>query len=274
MRRDATPVVEAVRSIAAVARSTVAVVRSIAVLGRESELSFLAASIAFFAFLSVVPALVLAVAVGSAVGGERFAAGVVALFESYLSAEGTAVVNAALTDQSGMVGATAIGTLALLWTGLKVFRAIDLAFDRIYASETVTPIRRQFLNATAVMTTIAVGLTLLVSAQVLLGLPAVERVVPSRAVGVALLFVGLLIALLPVYYVLPPRPVSLREILPGTVAAVVGLVVLETLFHLYSTVAGQYRAYGFLGIVLLFLLWLYFGALVVLFGAVVNVVAE
>ncbi|EMA59360.1 YihY/virulence factor BrkB family protein [Halorubrum lipolyticum] len=266
--------VETVRSLVALGRSTVAFGRSVFVLGRESELSFLAGSIAFFAFFSVVPALVLAVAVGSAVGGERFAAGVLALFEAYLSTEGTAVVSAALTDQSGIAGATAVGTLALAWSALKVFRAIDLAFDRIYGSETVTPLGRQLLNATAVMTTIGIGIVLLVSAQLVLGLPAVERVLPSRAVGIAVLFGGLLVALLPVYYVLPPRRVSLREVLPGTVAAVVGLVVLETLFHLYSTVAGQYRAYGFLGIVLLFLLWLYFGALALLFGAVVNVAVE
>ncbi|WP_435099591.1 YihY/virulence factor BrkB family protein [Halorubrum sp. N11] len=267
MRRDPAHAIETVRSIAAVGRSIV-------VLGRESELSFLAGSIAFFAFFSVVPALVLAVAIGSAVGGERFAASVLALFESYLSAEGTAVVSAALTDQSGIAGATAIGTLALAWSALKVFRAIDLAFDRIYGSETTTPLGRQLLNAIAVMTTIGIGIVLLVGAQLVLGLPVVERFVPSRAVGVAVLFGGLLVALLPVYYVLPPRRVSFREILPGTVTAVIGLVVLETAFHLYSTVAGQYRAYGFLGIVLLFLLWLYFGALALLFGAVVNAVIE
>lgn len=267
MRRDATHVIETVRSI-------VDLGRSIFVLGRESELSFLAGSIAFFAFFSVVPVLVLAVAVGSALGGEQFATRVLALVESYLSAEGTAVVDAALTDQSGIAGATVIGTLALAWSALKVFRAIDLAFDRIYGSETVTPLGRQLLNATAVMTTIGIGIALLVAAQLVLNLPTVERFVPSRAVGIAVIFGGLLIALLPVYYVLPPRQVSLREILPGTVTAVAGLVVLELLFHLYSTVAGQYQAYGFLGIVLLFLLWLYFGALAVLFGAVVNVAVE
>ncbi|GAA0522517.1 membrane protein [Halorubrum aquaticum] len=260
MRRHATHVIETVRSIVA--------------LGRERELSFLAGSIAFFAFFSVVPALVLAVAVGSAVGGERFAAGVLALFESYLSEEGATVVSSALTDRTGIAGATAVGTLAFVWSALKVFRAIDLAFDRIYGSGAVTPLGRQILNATAVMATIGVGSVLLVAAQLVLGLPAVEPFVPSRAVGVAVLFGGLLVALLPVYYVLPPRRVSLREVLPGTVTAVVGLVVLEFLFHLYATVAGQYRAYGFLGIVLLFLLWLYFGALAVLFGAVVNVVTD
>lgn len=267
MRRDPTRVIETARSIVAFARSTFA-------LGRESELSFLAGSIAFFAFFSFVPALVLAVAVGSAVGGERFAAAVLALFEAYLSAEGRAVVGEALTDRSGIAGATAVGTVALAWSAAKVFRAIDLAFDRIYESETVTPLGRQLLNATAVIATIGVGIALLVSVQVVLRLPVVERVLPSRAAGIAVLFGGLLIALLPVYYVLPPRRVSLRDVLPGTVTAVVGLVALESLFHLYSTIAAQYRAYGFLGIVLLFLLWLYFGALAVLFGAVVNVVAE
>lgn len=126
-----------------------------------------------------------------------------------------------------------------------MFRAIDLAFDRIYGSETTTPLGRRLLNAIAVMTT--VGIALLVGAQLVLGFPVVERFVPTRAVS--------------------------RD-LPGTVTAGIGLLVSETAFHLYSTVAGQYQAYGFLGIVLLFLLWLYVGALALLFGAVVNAVIE
>lgn len=260
MRRDATHLIETVRSVVT--------------LGRESELSFLAGSIAFFAFFSVVPALVLVVAVGSALGGEQFAASALALFEAYLSEEGATVVDAALTNQAGIMGATVLGILALVWSALKVFRAIDLAFDRIYGSETMAPLGRQLLDATAVVTASGVGIALLVAAQLVLGLPTLERFVPSRVVGVAVLLGGLLIALLPIYYVMPPRRVSVLRILPGTATAVAGLVVLEFLFHLYTTVAGQYQAYGFLGVVLLFLLWLYFGALAVLFGAVVNVVAE
>jgi len=41
-------------------------------------------------------------------------------------------------------------------------------------------------------------------------------------------------------------------------------------FGLYAANASQFQTFGFVGAVLLFLLWLYFGALILLFGAVVN----
>jgi membrane protein len=93
----------------------------------------------------------------------------------------------------------------------------------------------------------------------------------SSLIGVPVLLVGLLIVLAPLYYVMPPIRIPVREIVPGTLTAVLGLIVLQQVFHVYASYAGQYQAYGFIGAVLLFLLWLYVGALILLLGAVVNV---
>lgn len=244
-------------------------VRSVVRYGREKEVSFLAASVAFYAFFSAVPLIILSLAVASFVGGEAFEESVVALIGVYLSSEGETVIAEALTSPAGRLGASAVGVVALTWSALKVFRAIDIAFDSIYGTENATSIPRQIANGVVVLIAIAAGAVLMVGVRVVfarLELPYVG--VP----GWLIMVVGLFAALVPVYYLMPPERVSARHAFPGTATAVFGWLLLQALFGFYASVAVRYQAYGFLGAVLLFLLWLYFGAMVLLLGAVVNVV--
>lgn len=245
-------------------------VLSIFRLGYEKELPFLAGGIAFFAFLSIIPALILLLALGSVVGGEAIATWVVGRFETYLSQEGTTMIADALAGTAGFVGASIVGFVALLWSVFRVFRAIDVAFDRIYGVETMTPFSQQLFNGTVVMVAIGTGIVFLVVVRAVMFRLEVGAFSSLHFMGLLALLVGLLFALVPLYYVMPPVRISIREALPGTVTAVVGLLVLDQGFQLYTSVAGQYLAYGFLGAILLFLLWLYVGSLVLLFGAVVN----
>lgn len=247
-------------------------VRSVVRRGREKEVSFLAASVAFYAFFSVVPLIILALAAASFVGGEAFEESVVTLVGTYLSSEGETVVAEALASPAGRLGASAVGLVALTWGALKVFRAVDIAFDSIYEAENSTSIPRRLANAAVVLTAIAAGAVLMVGVRVVFALLDVPY---AGAVGWLVMVVGLVAALLPVYYIMPPERVSARGVLPGTATAVVGWLLLQVLFGVYASVAFRYQAYGFLGAVLLFLLWLYSGATVLLVGAVVNtVVAE
>jgi membrane protein len=245
-------------------------VRSIVRLGREKELSFLAAGVAFFAFLSITPGLLLVLALGSAVGGEQFASMTVELFATYLSEEGATVVREALSNRTGLVGASLVGITVLFWSALRVFRAINIAFDRIYGEDQGASLLRRSLDGAVVMVSIGVGTVLLLTARTVVALLGYRTFLYTTVISTAVLLVGLIVVLAPMYYVMPPVRTSVREILPGTVAAEIGLIVLHQGFHVYTSVADQYQAYGFLGAVLLFQLWLYFGSLVLLFGAVVN----
>lgn len=249
---------------------TLSTLRSAVDLARENEISLLAAGIAYFAFFSVIPAIVLIISIGSIVGGEEFAMQVVGLFESYLSDEGNEVINEALTEPSRLVGASLIGFVAVFWSTLKVFRAIDVAFDRVYGAETVVDLPKQLLHGTVVVVGIGIGITLLLTVRLVIARLGLELAGFSGLVGVPILITGLVIVLVPIYYVLPPWSVSARHVLPGTIATVIGLVALQQLFQVYTAFAGQYEAYGFLGVVLLFLLWLYLGSVILLLGAVIN----
>jgi uncharacterized BrkB/YihY/UPF0761 family membrane protein len=89
----------------------------------------------------------------------------------------------------------------------------------------------------------------------------------SLAVGIVLLAV-----FFPLYYVFPDCQVTVRRALPGTVLAAAGWTGLGTVFGLYAERAASFQLYGVLGGVVLVLTWLYFGGLVVLFGAALNAV--
>lgn len=237
-------------------------------LGTSRDISFLAGGIAFFGFLSLIPAVLLIVTVGSLVGGEPFVRRVLGTVGQYLSAEGSDILATALTDASGLTRVSAVGALLLLWSTLKVVRAIDIAFDKVYGESVSTPLLEQIQNGLLVLAVIAVGATVLGGVQVVLDTLTAGPV--PRLVGWVLVLAGLVVVLVPLYYLLPPIRRPLTEVLPGTVVAVIGLVILRQSFQLYAVRAGQYQAYGLVGAVILFLLWLYFGALILVSGAVVN----
>lgn len=254
-------------------RSAADVLRSAVARTRDENLSFVAASVSFYAFFSAIPVVILALAVGSAVAGEGFESALLSTLADYLSPEGEAVVVGALDSSSGRLGASLVGVAALFWGALKVFLAVDVAFDGVYGSEGSSSLLRSLRDAVVTLTSISLGMALVV--VVGLGLSRFEGGIPYGTwISASLLFLGLGAVFLPMYYVMPPRDVGIRNALPGTVTAVLGWHLLQSLFGVYAGVAGRYQAYGLLGAVLLFLLWLYLGAYVLLFGAVVNAVLE
>lgn len=244
--------------------------RSVIDLGRERELGFLAGSIAFFAFLSLIPGMLLVLTVGSFLGGEQFAGQVVGLVEGALSEEGSQVVEEALADTGGLASASAVTSIVLLWSALKVFRAIDLAFDRVYELDATTSLGEQIRNGLIAILAITAGVLAFIVVQILISILPIESGILATVLRWAISIPAIAVVLAPLYFVMPPRRVSFGEVIPGTLIAVLGLLALQQLFGLYAAQADQFDAYGFVGAVLLFLLWLYFAALILLSGAVVN----
>jgi membrane protein len=242
-------------------------VRSIVGVARDRDISFLAGSVAFFAFVSIIPTMLLALAVGSKLGGEGFTTRINQFVESYLSEQGNLVLSEALSNPSGRVGASIFGIVALFWSAIKVFRAIDMAFNRIYESDKSPSLPQQILRATIVLVAISAVFVLLIGLQVFVSRANIPYLSVARW---PIMILGLAVIFLLLYYVMPPVDIPVRETVPGIVTAVVGLVVLQELFSVFASQASQYQAYGFIGVVLLFLLWLYFGAVILLSGALVN----
>jgi len=247
----------------------ISTVRSVVGIARDRNLTGLAAAIAYYAFVSILPLVLLAVAVASFVGGQALVDRVVAVFNRQLSAAGQQSVARALTDQTGREAASVVGVLALLWSSLKVFRGLDLAFDELYTDETEASILDQVRDALIVVAGIGFAVALVVAVSVVLS--SLQLRIPFAGVIATVVLVAVLVlAFLPIYYVLPPVEVSVREVLPGTVVAAVGWVLLQGGFRIYVTSADRYGAYGLVGAALLFVTLLYFASIVVLLGTAVN----
>jgi YihY family inner membrane protein len=245
-----------------------AVVRGV----QSDRITFIAASLAYYAFISLMPLLLLALVAASTLGGPGLAGRVVASATRTFGAEAGGLVEDALTNASGRGGATVVGFAVLVWSGLKLFRGLDVAFSTVYGTAGGETFLDTVRDGAVALVAVGVG----VAATVVVGtLTArldwfVGGVDFANVVGSAILLVGLTATFLPMYFIFPDRRISVREAVPGAALAAVGWTALQTGFRVYTVVAGGYRAYGVFGGVLLLLTFLYFGGMVLLVGAVVN----
>lgn len=246
--------------------TVVAVSRRIVATIREEHVPFKAASVAYYALASLLPLLVLTLALLSTVGG---ADALTALLRSQLTATQRDAFEAVLSNTRGRRLAGALGIAFTVWSASKVFRGLTIAFEGVYDAETDLPLLGRIAKSLFVLVLLLVVAALLTSASVLLGLERFSIGHPV-VVGnlVATLFVG--VALFPLYYVLPPISTSFEHALPGTVVAAVGLVGLQLGFFFYVRLGEAPTAYSVLNAVLLFVTLLYLATNLFLVGAVVN----
>lgn len=236
---------------------------------QDREVTFLAAGIAYYAFVSLLPALMLLLVVASAVGGEEFAAEVLSVTGDALSPVGQDLVRSALVSASGRAPATFVSVLLLAWSTLKVFRGLDIAFSRIYGTDPADSFLGRVRDAVVALGAVGAGLAALVVVGVLV---SYSGVVLAGVLGTVALVVVLAVVFYPLFYIFPDSDGTLRDVLPGTVFAAIGWTLLGTVFRIYAGFAGQFDVYGVLGVVLLLVTWYYAGSIVVLVGASLNAV--
>jgi len=106
-------------------------VRAVLTQVREDDVPFMAGSIAYQAFASLIPMFVLLFLALTVLGDEQLARRVVALTEGLLPQSGRELLGGAIASEDGIGGtsATIIGVVTLLWGSLKIFRGLDKAFS-------------------------------------------------------------------------------------------------------------------------------------------------
>jgi YihY family inner membrane protein len=245
---------------------------AVATRAQTVEVTFLAAAVAYYAFLSLLPLLLLVLAVGSALGGEGLANALVAAAGDLLTAAGEQLVRDALENAAGRAGATILSLLLLLWSMLKVFRGLHVAFQKVYGVEEAASLWDQIRDGLVAVVGVGAGFGAMFAVGAVLTTLDLDPV--FDVLGILILPSVLTVVFLPLFYVFPDQDLNVRSILPGTVFAALGWTVLQAGFQVYAANAGQYQAYGVLGGVLLLVIWFYFASIVLLLGAVVNVVGS
>jgi membrane protein len=235
---------------------------------QEGNVTFMAGSIAYNAFVSLLPLLLLTVVAVGLVGSARLESMVVD------AATGIAPSLNELIEQQLLNGDTRglslVGSVTLLWGSLKLFRGLDTAFSEVYGAEDENGLVEQVADGLVVLVAIATAIAVTVVAT--LALSVLSFVPLIEYLDSVILLAGLVLAFLPMYYVFPDVDVSVREVLPGVIVAAVGWTVLQGLFQVYLALSGKGGEVSVFTGVLVLLTWLYFSGLVLLVGAVVNAV--
>ena len=236
----------------------------------------LAAMIAYFALLSFVPLLLLALArlglVHQADEGSFF---VKQLSKTFPNTSLDSILRAVRAIQSNSAALGAVGGVFLLWSSLSFFSVLESAFNIVYGRP-----NRGFLHGKALATLMMVGslVSLFVSLVVgSIGQEILKRYVgfsgnaaSARVIAIAVSTLGLFVFLSSAYYVLTNVDLKLREVLPG--AATAG-VILEATFQclpIYVDISKHNPVLQTLSGPAILLVWLYVMAIVIVLGAEVN----
>ena len=230
----------------------------------------LANGIALQIFLSLIPLLLVAIAVvGFIAGGDATFTGDV-IDRLGIPADGAAADALRTTIESAedsRQAASVIGVLGLLWRGLAVVAAVQRAIDNVWQTRS-----EGFKDkARAVLWLFGAGVIFAASFAV----TTVLNFLPAFLAPVSIL-VGLAVNLglfLWTFSELGRLPVGWRALLPGAAICAVGFEVLKLVGTIYvpRLVASSSALYGSLGIVIAILAWLAFFGRLLVYGAVVNV---
>lgn len=178
-----------------------------------------------------------------------------------------------------------IGLLGTVWGASGGVTTLVKGLNRAYDVQQPRPyLKRQGIALVTTLTVpaVAIGLFALtvlgrnladwLGASLGLRDQATEVLVAARW---PVLFILLFLSLSLVYHVLPNTGHRYVWSLPGSAVATVGWLLLTQAFGVYVANVGKYDAtYGSFGIVMAFLLWLYFVGVVILLGAELNALLE
>ena len=254
----------------------------------SDNLGLIAAGVAFYGFLALVPLLgALVLTYGLVVEPSEVSRHIAAL-TSVVPAEAAALIEEQLvnvvTATSGKKGLGLAAALALaLYGAMKGAGAVVTALGIVYEQ----PETRGFIKSTLVQLAITVAAVLL--AVVMLSAASASafleevagRLSPLAALAIKLgawaLTAGLAAAAVAALYRYAPDRRGARWVwlTPGSVFACLGLVAATLGFGFYAAKFGDYNAtYGSLGAVVVLLFWLYLSAYVLLLGAELNAELE
>jgi membrane protein len=237
----------------------------------------LAAMIAYFALLSLVPLVFLALALlGLADRADESSYLVTELETIFPSAQISQIVNVVEAIQDNAATLAGAGGLLLLWGSLSLFSVLESAFNIVYGRP-----NRSFLHGKAVAVVLLVGSLVVLFVGLVAGSVGFELlkefapgVIGNRYVAFTLSLVlstlGLFVFLISIYYLLTNVELEFREVLPGAVLATIILQATFQVLPAYLRLSQELivmRAFAGLPILLI---WLYVMANVIVFGAEVN----
>jgi len=242
----------------------------------DDRASSLAALMAYYAFFSLFPLLLVFVSVLGFVlqDDPSLREDIVDSTLSRIPVVG-AQLGAGVEPLQGSSIALVVGIVGALWAGLGVTLALGRAFQDIHdvpRLEQRGPVRSRVRGVTML---VLLGVAL-IAASVLSGLATGGPFgdVAGRLGALAAALLANLLIFLAVFWLQTPRPRTARGVLPGVAVAAIGSLVLQSLggWYVDATIAGATDTYGAFALVIGLMSWFLLGSNMLLIAAEVNVV--
>jgi membrane protein len=239
----------------------------------------LAAMIAYFALLSLVPLVFLSLALLGLFGRADESTYLVTELKHVLpSASISQIVRVVNQIQENAATLGLIGGVFLLWSSLSLFSVLESALNIVYGRP-----NRSFLHGKGIAIIVMLGSLVMLFVGLTIGSvgfqllhDAAPGVVANRWIAHLLSLIvstaAVFLFLVSIYYFLPNEKVTLRDTRPG---AVLGSILLQVSFQalpLYVALSQREDVLTLraLGAPVILLIWLYVMANVIVFGAEVN----
>jgi membrane protein len=239
----------------------------------------LAAMIAYFALLSLVPLVFLALALLGLFGRADESTYLVRELQTVLPSASISqivrVINQ-IRDNAATLGV--IGAVFLLWTSLSLFSVLESAFNIVYGRP-----NRSFLRGKGLAVVVMLGTLITLFAGLVIGTVGFELLQDAAPGFVGNSWVAYVLSLLlstaavfvflvSTYYLLTNVKLGVRDVLPGAILASVLLQVSFQALPLYVHLSQREEVLTLraLGAPVILLIWLYVMANAIVFGAEVN----
>ncbi len=236
----------------------------------------LAAMIAYFALLSFVPLLLLALSLlGLVHEANPNSFFVRELSKIFPSTSVQSILRAVRAIQDNATALGIVGGAFLLWSSLSFFSVLESAFNIVYGRP-----NRGWLHGKALATLMMVGSLVTLFVSLVIGSAGQEflkryagfegNATVARVIAIFVSLVGVFVFLASAYYVLTNDELTLREVFPGALTAA---VILEATFQVlpqYVELSKHNPVLQTLSGPAVLLVWLYVMANVIVFGAEVN----
>jgi membrane protein len=240
------------------------------------------AAIAFYVVTSLAPVLLIVVAIAGLVfGADAVRGSLVKELSGLFGQQGGELIQTMLarsSDKSSSAAASILGMLTVVITASGVFSEMQAGLNRAW--EVKPPDQPWFslirARAASLGLVAALGFLLMVSLAASTALAALGNYLGAHA-AFALLLLSLLntvvsIALFTalfaaIFKVLPDAPIAWRDVIIGAFVTAVLFTIGKSLIGWYLGTTAASSGYGAAGALILILLWSYYSAQILLFGA-------
>jgi membrane protein len=237
----------------------------------------LGASVAFYTLLSLAPVIVIAVAVAAVIYGQQAAQGRLASEIRDLAGPEVArtiqdIIKGAYQPRTGAV-ATMLGLATLAFGASSVFVElhdamntiwdVSLPADRTNVATVIRLIRDRFYSF---VTVLGIGFLLLISLVLNAGIAAMRIALP-RAVGFTTTYLLVAVLFAALYRIVPDIRLRWSDVTLGAMITALLFMIGKQVIQLYFASTSFQSSYSAAGSPIVVLLWVYYSALLLFWGA-------